>query len=312
MRLTNKRLRHFNCISTILNFACRVLFSTTMAAGTRKNKKQPSQSTTILSFFSTGASSSSKLAPQPKQKRRKSAPSPQNHEIIVIDSDSEDERVLTKKKKRRLSESSGDIEFVEQNVSVAEVSEPYVPFGKPTALLLGSTSSSVDPSPTASFGKPFVLLRSLKDNIPENDSIETSKDSFDADEWGTGDDEVVQDEEDLDDEVQETLPDTPRRAPTPTSKPLRPLSSFGPPKTPVPSTGNNAYSILMSSHKENEAWKEATVVEDRNFRPSKSNGGRRKAPFYKILQGMPIAVDAFKYGSIPGVNAYFLTYVDFI
>ncbi|KAE9398583.1 DRMBL-domain-containing protein [Gymnopus androsaceus JB14] len=47
----------------------------------------------------------------------------------------------------------------------------------------------------------------------------------------------------------------------------------------------------MSSHKENEAWKEATVVEDRNFRPSKSNGGRRKAPFYKILQGMPIAVD---------------------
>ncbi|KAE9392288.1 DRMBL-domain-containing protein [Gymnopus androsaceus JB14] len=40
----------------------------------------------------------------------------------------------------------------------------------------------------------------------------------------------------------------------------------------------------MSSHKENEAWKEATVVEDRNFRP-----------FYKILQGMPIAVDAFNH-----------------
>ncbi|KAH9172975.1 DNA repair metallo-beta-lactamase-domain-containing protein [Lactarius sanguifluus] len=46
---------------------------------------------------------------------------------------------------------------------------------------------------------------------------------------------------------------------------------------------------------------------DRSFRPTKANGGRRKAPFYKVMQGMPIAVDAFCYGAIPGVTSYFLT-----
>ncbi|KDQ61363.1 hypothetical protein JAAARDRAFT_123037 [Jaapia argillacea MUCL 33604] len=79
--------------------------------------------------------------------------------------------------------------------------------------------------------------------------------------------------------------------------------------TPSQSTSNaNAFSILMSSHKENEAWKEASIAEDPSFKPTKSNGGRRKAPFYKVMQGMPIAVDAFRYGSIPGVEAYFLTH----
>jgi DNA cross-link repair 1A protein len=65
----------------------------------------------------------------------------------------------------------------------------------------------------------------------------------------------------------------------------------------------------MSSHKENNVWKEAETAEDRNFRATKANGGRRKAPFYKVLQGMPIAVDAFRYGEIPGVTSYFLTCV---
>ncbi|CAG8688508.1 7185_t:CDS:2, partial [Acaulospora colombiana] len=39
-----------------------------------------------------------------------------------------------------------------------------------------------------------------------------------------------------------------------------------------------------------------------------SGGARRPAPFYKVMQGMPIAVDAFRYGKIPGVTAYLLTW----
>jgi len=70
---------------------------------------------------------------------------------------------------------------------------------------------------------------------------------------------------------------------------------------------DNAFSVLMSSVKENEAWKEASI--DKTFGPPQAGSSRRKAPFYKVLQGMPIAVDAFNFGEIPGVTAYFLTSV---
>ncbi|KAF5316406.1 hypothetical protein D9619_006309 [Psilocybe cf. subviscida] len=80
---------------------------------------------------------------------------------------------------------------------------------------------------------------------------------------------------------------------------------------PQPISGN-AFSFMMSSHKENEIWKEASQAERKlpagqRFNNNAQNG-RRKAPFYKVLTGMPIAVDAFKYGAITGVSAYFLTH----
>lgn len=103
-----------------------------------------------------------------------------------------------------------------------------------------------------------------------------------------------------------------------------------PAKTLPPSKCLNAFSFLMSRNKENEAWKEATEAESSkltsngknkingknqhgrksgvNEKPGVSNG-RRHAPFYKVMQGMPIAVDAFRYGKIPGVTAYLLTCV---
>jgi hypothetical protein len=101
------------------------------------------------------------------------------------------------------------------------------------------------------------------------------------------------------------ISDTPE--PTPSGKCLASSACAPTVKSNKTSGPGNAFSVLMSTFKESDAWKEAGVAEDKNFRPTKENGGRRKAPFYKVLQGMPIAVDAFRYGAIPGVNAYFLT-----
>lgn len=82
--------------------------------------------------------------------------------------------------------------------------------------------------------------------------------------------------------------------------------------TSISLASGNVFSVLMSSHDEKAAWEEAQQAEDRNVKPTKANGGRRNAPFYKVLQGMPIAVDAFRYGAIPNVTAYFLTCVAYI
>jgi len=75
--------------------------------------------------------------------------------------------------------------------------------------------------------------------------------------------------------------------------------------TPSTADPKSAFARLMTNHAEDMAWKTAAASE---VASRGKPAYQRTCPFYKILPGFSICVDAFRYGAVEGCQAYFLSH----